>query len=48
MPYVIYGDVHGCLEEWEELRKLIPKNSMNISIKLGVYPKKTLKLIMGG
>jgi len=24
---VIYGDIHGCLEEFEEIRKLIPKNT---------------------
>ena len=30
--YVIYGDIHGCLEEWEELRKLIPKGSFEICV----------------
>jgi len=32
MQYVIYGDIHGCLEEWEELRRLVPKNSFEISV----------------
>ncbi|NPA11104.1 MAG: protein phosphatase [Epsilonproteobacteria bacterium] len=32
MPYVIYGDIHGCLEEWMELRKEIPKNSIEICV----------------
>jgi len=32
MYYVIYGDIHGCIEEWEELRKLIPKNSFEICL----------------
>jgi len=32
MNYVIYGDIHGCLEEWEELRSLIPKNSFEICV----------------
>jgi len=32
MKYVIYGDIHGCLEEWKELRKEIPKNSFEICL----------------
>ncbi len=32
MKYVIYGDIHGCLEEFKELRKLIPKNSFEICV----------------
>jgi len=47
MHYVIYGDVHGCLEEWEELRKLIPKNSFEISVgdilDKGPYPVEALR-----
>ena len=47
MPYVIYGDVHGCLEEWEELRKLIPKNSIEICVgdilDKGPYPVEALR-----
>ena len=47
MPYVIYGDIHGCLEEWEELRKLIPKNSIEISVgdilDKGPYPIEALR-----
>jgi len=47
MTYVIYGDVHGCLEEWEELRKLIPKNSFEISVgdilDKGLYPIEALR-----
>jgi len=47
MYYVIYGDVHGCLEEWEELRKLIPKNSFEISVgdilDKGPYPVEALR-----
>jgi len=47
MTYVIYGDVHGCLEEWEELRKLIPKNSFEISVgdilDKGPYPVEALR-----
>ena len=47
MAYVIYGDVHGCLEEWEELRKLIPKNSIEISVgdilDKGPYPVEALR-----
>ena len=47
MYYVIYGDIHGCLEEWEELRKLIPKNSFEISvgdiIDKGPYPIEALR-----
>jgi len=47
MYYVIYGDIHGCLEEWEELRKLIPKNSFEISVgdilDKGPYPVEALR-----
>ncbi len=47
MTYVIYGDIHGCLEEWEELRKLIPKNSFEISVgdilDKGPYPVEALR-----
>jgi len=47
MYYVIYGDVHGCLEEWEELRRLIPKNSFEISVgdilDKGPYPVEALR-----
>jgi hypothetical protein len=47
MHYVIYGDIHGCLEEWEELRKLIPKNSWEISVgdilDKGPYPVEALR-----
>ena len=47
MAYVIYGDVHGCLEEWEELRKLIPKNYFEISVgdilDKGPYPVEALR-----
>jgi len=47
MYYVIYGDIHGCLEELEELRKLIPKNSIEISVgdilDKGHYPVKALR-----
>jgi len=47
MYYVIYGDIHGCLEEWEELRKLIPKNSFEISVgdilDKGPYPIEALR-----
>jgi hypothetical protein len=47
MKYVIYGDVHGCLEEWEELRKEIPKGAIEISIgdilDKGPYPVEALR-----
>jgi hypothetical protein len=47
MYYVIYGDIHGCLEEWEELRKLVPKNSFEISVgdilDKGPYPVEALR-----
>ena len=47
MYYVIYGDIHGCLEELEEIRKLIPKNSFEISVgdilDKGPYPVETLR-----
>ncbi|WP_456480202.1 metallophosphoesterase [Nautilia sp.] len=47
MKYVIYGDIHGCLEEWEELRKLIPKNSFEICVgdilDKGPYPVEALR-----
>jgi len=47
MPYVIYGDIHGCLEEWDELRKLIPKNSFEICvgdiIDKGPFPVEALR-----
>jgi len=47
MYYVIYGDVHGCLEEWEDLRKQIPKNSFEISVgdilDKGPYPVEALR-----
>ena len=47
MAYVIYGDIHGCLEEWEELRKMIPKNSTEISVgdilDKGPYPVEALR-----
>ncbi len=47
MAYVIYGDIHGCLEEWKELRKLIPKNSTEISVgdilDKGPYPVEALR-----
>jgi hypothetical protein len=49
MPYVIYGDIHGCLEELEELRKLIPKNSIEISVgdilDKGPYPVEALRYV---
>ncbi|MRJ06928.1 MAG: protein phosphatase [Epsilonproteobacteria bacterium] len=32
MRYVVYGDIHGCLEEWEELRRFVPKNSIEICV----------------
>jgi hypothetical protein len=47
MRYVIYGDIHGCLEEWEELRSLIPKNSFEICVgdilDKGPYPVEALR-----
>ncbi len=47
MTYVIYGDIHGCLEEWEELRSLIPKNSFEICVgdilDKGPYPVEALR-----
>ena len=47
MYYVIYGDIHGCLEELEEIRKLIPKNSFEISVgdilDKGPYPVEALR-----
>ncbi len=47
MHYVIYGDVHGCLEEWEKLRKMIPENSFEISVgdilDKGPYPVEALR-----
>jgi len=47
MKYVIYGDIHGCLEEWEELRRLIPKNSFEICVgdilDKGPYPVEALR-----
>ena len=47
MNYVIYGDIHGCLEELEEIRKLIPKNSFEISVgdilDKGPYPVEALR-----
>ena len=47
MKYVIYGDIHGCLEEWEELRSLVPKNSFEICvgdiIDKGPYPIEALR-----
>jgi hypothetical protein len=47
MKYVIYGDIHGCLEEWEELRKEIPKDSFEISVgdilDKGPYPVEALR-----
>jgi hypothetical protein len=47
MRYVIYGDIHGCLEEWIELRKLIPKNSIEICVgdilDKGPYPVEALR-----
>jgi hypothetical protein len=47
MNYVIYGDIHGCLEEWEELRTLIPKNSFEICVgdilDKGPYPVEALR-----
>jgi hypothetical protein len=47
MKYVIYGDVHGCLEEWEELRKEIPKGAYEISVgdilDKGPYPVEALR-----
>jgi hypothetical protein len=46
VPYVIYGDIHGCLIEWEELRKEIPKNSIEICVgdlvDKGEYSKECL------
>ena len=30
--YVIYGDIHGCLEEWDELRKIVPKADYEVSV----------------
>lgn len=47
MKYVIYGDIHGCLEEWEELRKEIPKGAIEISVgdilDKGPYPVEALR-----
>jgi len=47
MNYVIYGDIHGCLEEWEELRKLVPKNSFEICVgdilDKGAFPVEALR-----
>ncbi len=47
MYYVIYGDIHGCLEEWEDLRRLIPKDSFEISVgdilDKGPYPVEALR-----
>ena len=49
MNYVIYGDIHGCLEELEEIRKLIPKNSFEISVgdilDKGPYSVETLRYV---
>ena len=49
MNYVIYGDIHGCLEELEEIRQLIPKNSFEISVgdilDKGPYPVETLRYV---
>jgi len=49
MHYVIYGDIHGCLEELQELRSLIPKNSFEISVgdilDKGPYPVETLRYV---
>jgi hypothetical protein len=47
MKYVIYGDIHGCLEEWKELRKEIPKGAIEISVgdilDKGPYPVEALR-----
>jgi hypothetical protein len=47
MKYVIYGDIHGCLAEWEELRKEIPKGAIEISVgdilDKGPYPVEALR-----
>jgi len=48
MRYIVYGDVHGCLEEWEELRKLLPvETSVEICVgdilDKGPYPVEALR-----
>ena len=46
---VIYGDIHGCLEEFEELRKKIPSNSIEITVgdflDKGPYSKETIEYL---
>jgi len=32
MEIIVYGDIHGCLEEFQELRKIVPKNKMEICV----------------
>jgi len=49
MGFVIYGDIHGCLDEFKELRKIVPQNQTEVCvgdlIDRGEYDKEVLDYV---
>ena len=50
MEIIVYGDIHGCLEEFIELRKRVPKNKIEICvgdlIDRGKYANEVIEYVM--